>query len=114
MEDSNAIVIVGAGCIGLCTAYQLSKSLGSQGRKPSIIVVDASDGPFAAASSASTLRGAAASFRHLVRPFFVLTVFVDTLVQKIFNKPPVATPGSFTQGLKPKVCDSVRLSTQAN
>ncbi|KAK7591641.1 hypothetical protein V3481_006284 [Fusarium oxysporum f. sp. vasinfectum] len=64
MEDSNAIVIVGAGCIGLCTAYQLSKSLGSQGRKPSIIVVDASDGPFAAASSASTLRGAAASFRH--------------------------------------------------
>ncbi|EWZ85249.1 hypothetical protein FOWG_11754 [Fusarium oxysporum f. sp. lycopersici MN25] len=102
MEDSNAIVIVGAGCIGLCTAYQLSKSLDSQGRKPSIIVVDASDRPFAAASSA------------LVRPFFVLTVFVDTLVQKIFNKPPVATPGSFTQGLNPKVCDSVRLSTQAN
>lgn len=64
MEDSNAIVIVGAGCIGFCTAYQLSKSLDSQGRKPSIIVVDASDRPFAAASSTCTLRGAAASFRH--------------------------------------------------
>ncbi|KAF5591113.1 FAD dependent oxidoreductase [Fusarium pseudoanthophilum] len=54
MEDNNAIVIVGAGCIGLCTAYQLSKSFGNQGRKPSIIVVEAGDRPFAAASSACT------------------------------------------------------------
>ncbi|EXK87567.1 hypothetical protein FOQG_08908 [Fusarium oxysporum f. sp. raphani 54005] len=64
MEGDNAIVVVGAGCIGLCTAYQLSKSLDSQERKPSIIVVDASDGPFAAASPACTLRGAVSSFRH--------------------------------------------------
>ncbi|KAF5710355.1 NADH oxidase [Fusarium mundagurra] len=54
MEDNNAIVIVGGGCIGLCTAYQLSKSLDDQDRKPSIIVVEAGDRPFAAASSACT------------------------------------------------------------
>ncbi|KAL5593248.1 hypothetical protein FOBRF1_012350 [Fusarium oxysporum] len=53
MEDNNVIFIVGAGCIGLCTAYQLSKPLDNQERKPSIIVVEASDRPFAAASSAS-------------------------------------------------------------
>lgn len=54
MEDNNAIVIVGAGCIGLCTAYQLSKSFDNQERKPRIIVVEAGDRPFAAASSACT------------------------------------------------------------
>ncbi|KAF5268751.1 hypothetical protein FOXYS1_323, partial [Fusarium oxysporum] len=38
VEDNNAFVIVGAGCIGLCTAHQLLKSLDRQERKPSIIV----------------------------------------------------------------------------
>ncbi|KAG5787673.1 hypothetical protein H9Q69_013257 [Fusarium xylarioides] len=54
MEDNNSIVIVGAGCIGLCTAYQLSRSFGNEERKPSIIIVEAGDRPFAAASSACT------------------------------------------------------------
>lgn len=48
------IIIIGAGCIGLCTAYQLSKSFDNQERKPRIIVVEAGDRPFAAASSACT------------------------------------------------------------
>ncbi|QGI85656.1 hypothetical protein CEK25_012385 [Fusarium fujikuroi] len=54
MEDNNTIIIIGAGCIGLCTAYQLSKSFDNQERKPRIIVVEAGDRPFAAASSACT------------------------------------------------------------
>ncbi|KAF5243374.1 hypothetical protein FANTH_8196 [Fusarium anthophilum] len=54
MEDNNAIVVIGAGCIGLCTVYQLSKSFEDQDRQPKIIVVEAGDGPFAAASSACT------------------------------------------------------------
>ncbi|KAF4953758.1 hypothetical protein FGADI_5751 [Fusarium gaditjirri] len=53
MQD-NTIIIVGAGCIGLCTAYQLSKSFEEYERKPYIMVVEASDRPFAAASSACT------------------------------------------------------------
>ncbi|CVL06785.1 uncharacterized protein FMAN_11881 [Fusarium mangiferae] len=54
MEDNNAIIIVGAGCIGLCTAYELSKSFDDQERMPRIIVAEACDRPFAAASSACT------------------------------------------------------------
>lgn len=54
MQDKGAIVIVGAGCIGLCTAYNLSKALSSEGSDSSIIVVEADDRPFAAASSACT------------------------------------------------------------
>ncbi|CZR48942.1 uncharacterized protein FPRO_12382 [Fusarium proliferatum ET1] len=54
MENNNAIIIVGAGCIGLCTAYELSKSFDDQERMPRIIVAEACDRPFAAASSACT------------------------------------------------------------
>ncbi|KAF5649006.1 FAD dependent oxidoreductase superfamily [Fusarium sp. NRRL 52700] len=54
MENNNAIVIIGAGVIGLCTAYQLSKSFEDQERKPGIIIVEAGGRPFAAASSACT------------------------------------------------------------
>ncbi|PNP85420.1 hypothetical protein FNYG_01249 [Fusarium nygamai] len=54
MENNNAIVIIGAGGIGLCTAYQLSKSFDNQERKPSIFIIEAGDKPFAAASSACT------------------------------------------------------------
>ncbi|KAG9498192.1 hypothetical protein J7337_011087 [Fusarium musae] len=54
MLDKEVIVIVGAGCIGLCTAYNLSKTLSLQGAEYDIIVVDASDRPFPAASSACT------------------------------------------------------------
>ncbi|KAH7213290.1 uncharacterized protein BKA55DRAFT_697797 [Fusarium redolens] len=53
MQDNTAIVTVGAGWIGLCTTYHLSKSLSTQDPK-SKIVVDASDRPFADASSACT------------------------------------------------------------
>ncbi|SCO19739.1 uncharacterized protein FFE2_14431 [Fusarium fujikuroi] len=56
MEDNNTIIIIGAGCIGLCTAYQLSKSFDNQERKPRIIVVEAGDRPFAAASLATGYR----------------------------------------------------------
>ncbi|CVL03551.1 uncharacterized protein FPRN_11823 [Fusarium proliferatum] len=54
MQDKGAIVIVGAGCIGLCTAYNLSKALSSEGSDSNIIVVGAFDIPFPAASSACT------------------------------------------------------------
>lgn len=51
-QDDGDIVIIGAGVIGLCTAYHLAKQ--RQGRDTVITVLDARDDVFSAASSHNT------------------------------------------------------------
>ncbi|KPM41810.1 hypothetical protein AK830_g4756 [Neonectria ditissima] len=53
LHDDNPIIIVGGGCIGLSTAYNLAQS-SSSSPKTRIIVIEAFDKPFAAASSTCT------------------------------------------------------------
>jgi threonine dehydrogenase-like Zn-dependent dehydrogenase len=51
-------IIVGAGIIGLCIAYQLALAEKKLGRKRTITVLEAHDEVFAAASSQNTAAGA--------------------------------------------------------
>ena len=53
-RNDNRIVIVGGGCVGLSTAYHLAKMTISSSPKTQIMVIEACEKPFAAASSACT------------------------------------------------------------
>ena len=56
LKDGDVVVIVGAGVIGLCTAYQLARL--AAGASPKlrikIRVIDAAEAPFTAASSSNS------------------------------------------------------------
>ena len=52
--DSITVVIIGAGVIGLCTAYHIAKSLYDSDSLYKVIVVEASSKVFSAASSTNT------------------------------------------------------------
>lgn len=49
--DDRDIVIVGAGVIGLCTAYQILKNAPAPGPKPRVTIIEAFDKPFATTSA---------------------------------------------------------------
>lgn len=54
LPRDNVTVIVGGGSIGLCTAYNLAKSSSNASPKARIVVIEAFDKPFRAASSTCT------------------------------------------------------------
>lgn len=54
LRKNDHIIIVGSGCIGLATAYSLAKRSLHSSTSVKISVVEASDKPFAAASSSNT------------------------------------------------------------
>lgn len=52
--DDKDIVIVGAGVIGLCTAFQILKNAPESGPRPRVKVIDVLNKPFTAASATCT------------------------------------------------------------
>jgi len=52
--DEDDIIIVGAGVIGLCTAYQILKNAPDSGPKPRVKIIDVFEKPFTGASGNCT------------------------------------------------------------